>query len=130
MKIKSFIVIIFATLVCHAQFEEDAKANLSPAEAAKVIRLQAQAKSADTAVDLVAMGDPELKKQMYNISDKLMPWLIETTHGDEAQMRALVENAKTDPQAFLKRLPSDIQDDVLRISHQIEVKKGGPRAIP
>ena len=49
------------------------------------------------------------------ITNELVPWLIATSKGDPAVVRKLIEDAKADPEAFLKRLPASMQDEILKL---------------
>lgn len=53
--------------------------------------------------------------KMNEISKELVPWLIDVSKGDPNRMRELIEEAKSNPQVFLKRLPAAMQEKVMGV---------------
>lgn len=96
---------------------------LKPEDVGKAVQLHDEAKRADQAVDAAAQGNPEFKKQIYEISQEMMPWLIEQAHGDEAKMKEIVDEAARNPELFMKRLPASIQGQVTDVSSRIDQAK-------
>lgn len=58
------------------------------------------------------------KDKLSAINAELVPWLLEASKGDEAVLKQMIEDAKNDPQAFVKRLPASMQEKVLEISNK------------
>lgn len=124
MKIFSISLLFFANAVFSAETKY-----FSPENVAANIKEKPEAQAADRAAEAAASGSPEIKKELYGIAEGVMPWIIETTAGDETKMKNILEEAKANPEAFLKRLPAHIRDQVTAVSRQIEIQRA-PKPVP
>lgn len=74
------------------------------------------------ALEAVA-GNVSAQQELYNISAEIMPILVQQSGGDPAKMQALMQKAQTDPEAFYKSLPADIQAKIKATASAVEKAK-------
>lgn len=79
-----------------------------------------QAKRADRKASITALGKPELKQEIYNISSDLMSWLEQAAKGDPAKMQELMIEANKNPKAFYDRIPAAERTKIKALAEKIE----------
>lgn len=124
MKILIFTsVMIFSGIAAAEQY-------FKASEVTELMKKSPEAKAADKAANAVAQGNPEIKGSLYGIAEGIMPWLIETTGGDEVKMKKLLEEAQNNPEAFLQRLPANIRAQVAGVVQKLEPPKKPANPVP
>lgn len=101
-----------------------------PKDVAKLAGSSREAGDANHKIEALSMGSPDIKNSLYGISESVMPWLIQEAGSDEAKMKLLLEEAKGNPEAFLKRLPASIQSQVSSVARQIETTRNPVKPVP
>jgi hypothetical protein len=85
------------------------------------------AKKADQAAGYTTMGNPTFKKEIYNITADLLPWLIEKTQGDPAKMIEILSEAQRNPaslKALYDSMPATEKAKIKMLSNQLEDLRG------
>lgn len=65
-------------------------------------------------------GSSVQEQALYNISADIMPFLVRQTGGDPVKMQALMQQAETNPEAFLKSLPPELQAKIIEAAMMVE----------
>jgi hypothetical protein len=71
-----------------------------------------EGKAADDKALNAVGGDQAKKKELYNISADIMPWLTEQAKGDPSKMQEILLKAQTDPEGFFNSLPADVRGKI------------------
>ena len=82
-----------------------------------------EAKKADQAAGYATMGNPSFKKEIYNITSDLLPWLIEKTQGDPSKMIEILSEAQRNPaslKALYESMPATERVKIKMLSNQLE----------
>jgi len=91
-----------------------------PAQREQVIQSDARARQADSQVDALTSGSPQLKQQVYDAAAGAISDLTHANSGDPEAMLETHEKAQQDPEGFLKSLSPETQQQIKSLARDIE----------
>lgn len=94
----------------------------NPGERQKAVEETPQAKWVNQQVESLA-GSPENTQAIFELSADILQTLVEKTHGDPNQMKALLDRAKNDPKGFAELLTEKQKKQLRRVSDRIPASK-------
>ncbi len=88
------------------------------------------AASADQMLKEAAGGHQDTSSALFRFTKLVLPWMVAEANGDEAKLNMLIEEGRTNPKAFLNRLPPDLRSQVEAIAQQLEAGKKPAVPVP